>query len=151
MIKKGDKLPCFSLKDHKGNVVDSRQFENRNILLSFHPLAWTPVCAKQMISLEENYDFFEKKNTSALGISVDSSFSKKEWARSLNISKTKLLADFWPHGGLAVKLGLFKGNEGLCQRANVIVDLQGIIKFVKVYPVPEVPDIEEIKKTISEL
>ncbi|MBU7026505.1 MAG: redoxin domain-containing protein [Theionarchaea archaeon] len=70
IIKRGDKAPDFALKDHKGEVRLSN-LKGKKVLLSFHPLAWTSVCAEQMKSLERNEQAFERLNTVALGVSVD--------------------------------------------------------------------------------
>jgi peroxiredoxin len=124
--------------------VDTAGLSGKKILLSFHPLAWTEVCAKQMQSLEANFEVFQSQNTVPLGISVDAVPCKKAWAASLGIEKVALLADFWPHGGIAAKLGLFIDKFGFSERANVILDEQRKAIFVKVYPLKELPDINEV-------
>ena len=70
-IKIGDKIQDFRLKDHKEKEVHLDDFSGKKVLLSFHPLAWTKICAEQMNSLEENQELFTKLNTVAFGISVD--------------------------------------------------------------------------------
>ena len=139
----GTKVRNFSLKDQNRNIFQLAGCKGKKVLLSFHPLAWTPVCAKQMLSLEKSNKIFKKVNTVALGISVDSVPSKSAWAKSLKISQTRLLADFWPHGGVAKALGIFR-EEGFSQRANIIVDENGRIAFTKIYPISQLPDIDEI-------
>jgi peroxiredoxin len=144
MAALGDKLIDFTLKDQHGKDFRPSDAAGRKILLSFHPLAWTSVCAKQMQSLEENINSFIEKNTLALGVSVDSSPCKKAWADFLKIEHTRLLADFWPHGGLASRLGIFREKDGISERANIIINESGHVIFAKVYPIPELPDIAEI-------
>ncbi len=149
MIKVGDKLPQMILKDHKGNDVDSNSLKGKKVLLSFHPLAWTPVCKDQMLSIENNLDKFDELNTVCFGLSIDSTFCKNAWAKHIGIEKLQMLSDFWPHGGYANKLGLFRETEGFTQRANVIVDEEGKVLFVKVYDIPQLPPIDEIIKACS--
>jgi peroxiredoxin len=149
MVAIGDNLIDFTLKDQYGKEFKPSDATGKKILLSFHPLAWTSVCAKQMQSLETNRDAFEKKNTLALGVSVDSSPCKKAWAKTLEIEHTRLLSDFWPHGGLAGRLGIFREKEGTSERANIIIDESGHVIFVKVYPIPELPDIDEILQALA--
>lgn len=144
MVKVGDKMTDFKLLDQHGKAFSLSEHIGKKVLLSFHPLAWTDVCARQMKSLEDNRAAFEDRNTVAVGVSVDSSYCKKAWARDLGVEHTPLLADFWPHGGLAVTLGIFRGNEGVSERANIIVDRTGAVSFVKVYPMAELPDITEV-------
>lgn len=143
-IKVGDKFGDFVLKNQQDLEINTEGFEDKKILLSFHPLAWTSVCAKQMQSLEDYYEVFEELNTIPLGISVDSAPCKKAWAESLGIEETDLLADFWPHGAIASKLGLFMDKFGFSERANIILDEQRKAIFVKVYPMKELPDVKEL-------
>ncbi|MCK9223721.1 MAG: redoxin domain-containing protein [Candidatus Muirbacterium halophilum] len=146
MINVGDKLPDFKLTDHKGNVVDSKSLAGKGIIFGFHPLAYTGVCEKQMKQLEENYDYFKNLGYEVFGVSIDTSFSKNSWAKQIDINNVKMLADFWPHGGFAIKLGIFRGNEGFSERACLIINKQGIVKWTKIYDIPELPSIDEIKE-----
>ncbi len=144
VVKAGDRAKDFTLKDQNGKEIRLSDFSGKKVLLSFHPLAWTEVCANQMVSLEKNYKRFEKLNTVALGLSVDTVPSKKAWAKSLGIENTSLLSDFWPHGEVAKLYGVFRENNGVSERANIIIDENQKIMFVKVYPMSQLPDIEEI-------
>jgi len=144
IIKLGKSVKNFTLADQFGQDVVLSRMKGRRVLLSFHPLAWTPVCTRQMQSLEKNKKVFDTLNTIAVGLSVDSVPSKAAWAKAIKVKHTKLLADFWPHGGVAKSLGLFRDQNGFSQRANVILDEKGKVCFVKVYPVADLPDINEI-------
>jgi peroxiredoxin len=144
MVQPGDTARNFSLKDQNDATFDLLEQVERRVLLSFHPLAWTEFCAAQMKSLEDNYRRFETLNCIPVGISVDSKPCKKEWAKSLGITRTRLLCDFWPHGTVAMKYGIFRDENGFSERANIIVDEKQRVIFVKVYPVHSVPDIGEI-------
>jgi len=97
-----------------------------------------------MSSLEANHAAFEKLGTIAAGISVDSVPCKDAWAKSLDIEHTRLLSDFWPHGGLASAMGVFLEAGGVAGRANIVVDGKRKIIFFKTYPIHELPDIEEV-------
>lgn len=147
-IKVGDKSRDFLLKDHNGRDFKLSDHQGKRILLSFHPLAWTSVCAEQMRSLEANKKTFDSLNTSAVGMSVDSVPCKKAWAKSLGIVETPLLADFWPHGEVAMLYGLFQDQQGVAERSNVLLDEGGKAVFVKVYEPRQLPDIKEIIEAI---
>ncbi len=144
IIKLGKAVKSFTLQDQFGQNFILAKMKGRRVLLSFHPLAWTPVCTRQMQSLENNKKVFDKLNTIAVGLSVDSVPSKAAWAKAIKVKNTRLLADFWPHGGVAKSLGLFREQNGFSQRANVILDEKGKVCFVKIYPIAELPDIKEI-------
>ena len=143
-LRAGDMAPDFALKDHEGKEFRLSELRGKRVLLSFHPLAWTGVCAKQMQSLEANAETFASLNTVPVGISIDSVPTKKAWAEDLGIKKVRLLSDFWPHGQVAKLYGIFKEDTGFSQRANVIVDENGKIVFFKVYELSQLPDIQEI-------
>ena len=151
MIQPGDPAGNFSLKDHNDKTFDLFENMGKRTLLSFHPLAWTAFCAGQMKSLEDNVDILSSLNTIAVGISVDSVPCKKAWAEKLGISETRLLLDFWPHGQVAQQYGLFRETNGFAERANVVVDENMKVVFVKVYPVNSIPDIQEVIAFIKNL
>ena len=102
-----------------------------------------------MSSLEENFDRFNKLNTVALGIGVDSVPSNKAWAKSLSIEKTRLLADFWPQGEVARLYGVFRDKDGFSERANILIDENQVVVFAKLYPIAQLPDTEEIMKLLE--
>lgn len=140
----GDTAPDFTLKDQHNRAFTLSEFRGKRILLSFHPLAWTSVCAKQMKSLEDYKPVFDKLNTAALGVSVDTVPSKHAWAKELGIKETRLLSDFWPHGEVAKKYGIFLEEKGISGRVNIIIDEDQKIVFFKVYEISQLPDMEEI-------
>lgn len=149
-IKIGDKIQDFRLRDQKEKEVHLYYFAGKKVLLSFHPLAWTSVCAEQMKSLEENQETFNRLNTAAFGISVDPIPSKRAWAKELGITHIKLLSDFWPHGEVARAYGIFREKEGVSQRANIILDEEQKIIFFEEYPLHELPDITKIIKVLEQ-
>lgn len=143
-IRFGDIAPDFVLKDHHNRDFRLSEQAGWRVLLSFHPLAWTPVCAEQMKALETRRADFEALGTVAVGISVDSFPTKHAWAKSLGLQSTRLLCDFWPHGAVAHAMGVFREEDGYSERANIIVDGTGRVVFIKVYEIPQNPDLEEI-------
>ncbi len=144
MAKVGEQAKDFTLKDQNEKEFKLSDHKGKKVLLSFHPLAWTDVCAKQMKSLEDNKAAFDSLNTVAVGLSVDSIPSKKAWADSLGIKDTSLLADFWLHGEVAKLFGIFREKNGFSERANIVVDENGKIVFFNTYPISQLPDINEI-------
>jgi peroxiredoxin len=143
-IKVGDDAPDFTLKDQHNKELTLSELKGKKVLLSFHPLAWTGICAKQMKSLEDYKAVFDKLNAVALGVSVDTVPSKQAWAKELGIKETRLLSDFWPHGEVAKKFGIFIEDKGFSERANIIIDEDQKVVFFKAYEIPQLPDIEEI-------
>jgi peroxiredoxin len=150
-LKIGDMAPDFVLRDQAGKEFKLSDFRGKRVLLSFHPAAFTGVCSAQMKSLEENQETFESLNTIAVGVSVDTIPSKRAWAKELEITVTRLLSDFWPHGAVAKLYGIFREKEGFSERANIIADEAGKIVFFKVYEISQLPDIQEIIGFLKQL
>lgn len=151
IVDVGDPAPDFTLKDQNEQEVTLSALRGKKVVLSFHPLAWTRVCALQMQDLEKHREEMERLGAVALGLSVDAVPTKKAWAESLGIQETRLLADFWPHGGVAQAYGIFREKNGFSERAVFIVDAEGIVRFKKIYPMREVPDIGEILRALEEM
>jgi peroxiredoxin len=149
MIELGSKAPDFALKDQNGKTFKLSSFKGKKVLLSFRPLAWTSVCHDQMRLIEENHPRFDELNTVAAGIGCDSVPSNKAWGQSMDIQNTRLLSDFWPHGEVAKSYGIFRENDGFSERANILVDENQKVIFVKVYPTAQLPDFEEIFKFLG--
>ena len=148
-VQIGHQVKNFTLKDQNDQDFNLEDFKGKRVLLSFHPLAFTGVCADQMISLEQNQQIFDDLNTVAVGVSIDPVPTKLAWAKHLGIVKTKLLCDFWPHGELAISLGIFREKNGFSERANIILDEDHKVMFVKTYPLSQLPDINEVIEVLK--
>ena len=149
MVLKVDNVaPDFMLKDQHGKEFKLSDFRGKVILLSFHPLAWTKVCAEQMKSLEARMEDFESLNVVVAGLSVDSVPCKHAWMKNLGIKNLRVLADFWPHGEVAKNFGILR-KEGFSERANIVIDKTGRIVWVKVYAIPELPDVNGILRFLK--
>ena len=79
-MKVGEIIPDFTLKNQNNEKFRLYDIKDKMVLLSFHPLAWTGVCAKQMQSLENNFDELSDLGILPVGISVDSDPTKRAWA-----------------------------------------------------------------------
>lgn len=149
-IQVGDHAPDFTLKGSLGSKVTLSDFlGKKNVVLSFHPLAFTSTCTGQMVLLELAHERFEQLDTQILGISVDSVPSKDAWAYAIGVRSFPLLADF-PGGEVARKYGILR-PQGTSERAVFVVDKQGIVRFARVYPGGELPKPEEILPVLEGL
>jgi peroxiredoxin len=150
-IEVGDVAPDFTLKDQTEKEITLSSLHGKKVVLSFHPLAWTSVCKLQMQDLEKHKADFDRLGAVALGLSVDSVPCKRAWAEAIGVQQTSLLADFWPHGGVAQAYGIFREKPGSSERAVLVLDREGVGRFKKIYPIKEVPDIAEIIKAVGEI
>jgi peroxiredoxin len=151
-LRPGDEAPDFELRGHRGGTVRLSSFRGRhNVVLAFHPLAFTPVCARQMSGYESGRPEFEARDTVVLGISIDAQPAKTAWAQTLGSISFDLLSDFHPHGAVAEQYGVFRPKDGFSERAIFLVDKAGKIAWSKVYGIPEQPDNEELMRAIQQL
>ncbi len=150
-INVGMKAPDFTLTDQKGKKLSLSDFRGKKVLLSWHPFAFTGVCTDQMRALETHKEAFDKLNTVALGMSTDPSPSKGAWAKALSIKDTRLPSDFYPHGQVAKEYGIFVEELGSSGRVNILIDEEGVVRWVKEYDIPQLPDIDEVLQAIKEL
>ncbi len=150
-IEAGTTAPNFIVKDNKDQNISLSQYRGKKVLLSWHPLAWTPVCTDQMRALETNWQKFQSLNTVSLGFSVDPPPTKKAWASAILINNVSLPSDFWPHGSVAKEYGLFNENQGISERANIIIDENGKVHWSKVYYSSQLPDINEVIQVLSNM
>lgn len=133
----------FTLKDQNDQEVSFAAL-GQKYFLSFHPLAWTPVCARQMQDLDKLYDTFISRGIRPFGVSIDHLYCKKAWGESLGIQKLQMLADFWPHGALAEALGCFIPKAGMSGRSNFLIGVDGELIWSKRHEIKEQPDFNAI-------
>jgi peroxiredoxin len=148
----GEEAPDFELRSHRGGTVKLSDFRGtKNVVLAFHPLAFTPVCATQMASYQAKLPEFDASNTAVLGISVDAQPAKAAWARTLGAIDFDLLSDFHPQGDVARRYGVFREDDGISERALFVVDRSGRIAWAKVYQIPEQPPVDELAAALAAL
>ncbi len=104
-----------------------------------------------MRALELNYDRFIDKNIMPLGINVDQEHSKSAWSKVINIEKLQMLSDYNPLGETAKAYGIFHEEVNASGRANILIDEEGKVQWVKIYEMSEVPDFDEVLSEISAL
>jgi peroxiredoxin len=152
MLTAGEEAPDFELRSHRGGTVKLSDFRGKkNIVLAFHPLAFTPVCANQMRAYESDLAQFEKAGAAVFGISIDAQPAKAAWAKALDSISYDLLSDFHPHGDVAKKYGVFREKEGFSERAIFVIDKAGRIAWSKVYAIPEQPKNDELLAALQAL
>ena len=150
IIEKGQKAPEFDLTNQKGDHIKLSDYKGKYVLLSWHPLAFTPVCTDQMRDLEANYNFFADHNTEVLGMSVDPQPSKKVWAETLCLNNLNILSDFKPLGEVSKAYGVWQEHSGASGRAVVLVGPDGTVLWSHKYEDSIKPDIEKIKEIVSQ-
>jgi alkyl hydroperoxide reductase subunit AhpC len=158
-LKAGDPAPDFSLPAVSGE----RQFEFRlsdyhgkqSVVITFHPLDWTPTWAAQVPELNARRREFSDLNAQVLDISVDSIPSHIAWQKEeLGPIDIPMASDFFPHAAVTQQFGVLREAPpvpGICERAAFIVDKEGKIAWAKVYPLDQMPDFQELLKEVRKV
>jgi peroxiredoxin len=127
MTETGTEAPDFDLEVDKTHRVRLSDFRGkRNVLLVFHPFAWTPVCEEEALDLQANLPAFESAETEVILVSCDSAPTRQAWRERLQLEYT-LAADFWPHGEAAKAYGVFNEERGAPVRGTFLIDKDGTV------------------------
>ena len=151
MVDVGELAPDFTLKDQDKNPVTLSDFRgSKNVVLVFYPKSFTGVCQGELCALRDEIADFSNDDVQTLAVSVDTDAVHKQWAKEQGY-EFPLLADFWPHGGVAQQYGVFDDASGLALRGTFIIDKQGAVAYKVVNAIPDARDHEEYKKVLADL
>ncbi len=150
-LKVGDEAPDFTLPSLSGGPVSLSAFAGKkNVVISFVPAAWTPVCSEQWPGYSLLRASFEARNTVLLGITVDNIPTLFAWTTDMGGVWFPVLSDFWPHGEVARKYGVLRSN-GVSERALFVIDRKGIIRYIDVHDINERPKMERLMSELDRL
>jgi peroxiredoxin (alkyl hydroperoxide reductase subunit C) len=150
-LKVGDRAPDFTLPSISGEKVSLSQYRGKkNVVISFVPAAWTPVCSDQWPGYNLVKDIFDQHDAILLGITVDNIPTLYAWTRPMGDVWFPVLSDFWPHGKVAQKYGILRSN-GVSERALFIIDKKGIISYIDVHDINKRPPLEDLVKELERL
>lgn len=150
-VQVGNKAPDFTLRSITGEMVGLQDFfGKKNVMLSFVPAAWTPVCSDQWPGYNILQDIFDQHETIILGITVDNVATLHSWVLAMGGLWFPTLSDFWPHGGTAQVYGLLR-SDGVSERALIFIDKQGVIRFVHVQDINTRPPLEIVMQGLKSL
>jgi peroxiredoxin (alkyl hydroperoxide reductase subunit C) len=150
-VEKGMQAPDFTLPAVSGENVSLSDFRGRkNVVLSFVPAAWTPVCSGQWPGYNIARNYFEENDAVLLGISVDNVPTLFAWTRAMGGLWFPVLSDFYPHGEVADRYGVLR-SDGTAERALFVIDKKGIIRYIDVHNINELPRLEELVRELRKL
>jgi peroxiredoxin (alkyl hydroperoxide reductase subunit C) len=131
----GDEAPDFTLKDKDNNEVTLSSFRGQNVAIVFYAFAFSGICQGELCDIRDNPDRFAASGTQVIGISCDSRHALKAWSEQEGFT-FPLLADFWPHGEVTKKYGVFNETLGCPKRATFVLDKDG--KIVDLFETGEI-------------
>ena len=150
-----DRAPDFTLPSVSGEAVTLSSFRGKkNVVISFVPAAWTPVCSDQWPGYNAFRELFDERDTILLGITVDNVPTLFAWTHEMDTETGKVwfpvLSDFWPHGKTAELYGVLR-TDGVSERALFVIDKKGIIRYIDVHDINKRPPIEDLVRELDTL
>jgi len=150
-VKVGDSAPGFSLPAVSGGRISLGKYRGkRNVVLSFVPAAWTPVCSDQWPGYNIVEDIFNMNDAILLGITVDNIPTLFAWTNQMGKLWFPILSDFWPHGAVADRYSVLR-SDGFSERAIFVIDKKGIIRYIGVADINKRPRLEILVKELARL
>jgi len=150
-VKVGEPAPDFTLPAITGERITLSRFRGRkNVVLSFVPAAWTPVCSDQWPGYNIVKDLFDARDAVLLGITVDNIPTLFAWTNQMGKLWFPVLSDFWPHGAVADTYGVLR-SDGTAERAIFIIDKDGIIRSILVGDINKRPPLDYLIKELDKL
>lgn len=150
-VHPGEQAPDFELTAIDGSRVKLSDFRGRkNVVISFIPAAWTPVCSDQWPGYNLAKPIFDAHQAILLGISVDNRPTLFAWTRQMGDLWFPVLSDFWPHGAVADKFGVLR-SDGVAERALIFIDMKGVVTFTYVSDINKRPPLELIAEQLDRM
>ena len=150
-VKVGQKAPDFTLPAVAGGKVTLSQYKGKkNVVLSFVPAAWTPVCSDQWPGYNITKDIFDAHETILLGITVDNVPTLFAWTNQMGQLWFPVLSDFYPHGKVARTYGILR-SDGTTERALFVIDKKGVIRYIDVHNINKRPPLEHLVRALEKL
>ena len=150
-VNVGDKSPDFTLPSIKGNNITLSDYRGtNNVVISFVPSAFTPVCSDQWPGYNIAESLFKQYDAVLIGITTDNTPSLFAWTQQMGNLWFPVLSDFYPHGKVAEEFGVLRSN-GISERALFVIDKQGVIRYIDVHDINKRPALDGIIHALEEI
>jgi len=148
--KQGERAPDFELTATDGQRIALRDLRGSPVILAFYPADWSPVCGDQMALYNEVLPEFQRYGARLLGISVDGMWCHRAFAENRHLG-FPLLADFEPKGAVARAFGVYREADGTTERALVVIDAEGVIRWRYISPIDVNPGADGILSALESM
>jgi peroxiredoxin len=150
ILTAGSLAPGFSLHVTPDQKLSLSELRGKPVILAFYPADWSPVCGDQMALYNEILPEFQKYDAELIGVSVDGVWSHEAFAKDRHLH-FPLAADFEPKGGVAKSYGVYRAEDGVCERALFVIDRNGVIAWSYCSPIAINPGADGILEALENL
>jgi len=122
----GEQAPDFTLPSTSGQKVTLSALRGSPVLLAFFPLAFSGTCTAELCEMRDHRDQFLGRGVTVLPISVDHTYSLKEYKAKYNMH-ADLLSDF--RRDVSRRYGVLIEDRYYSNRAYFLIDAAGVIRW----------------------
>lgn len=122
----GTRAPDFTLPSTSGQRVTLSDLRGRVVLIAFFPLAFSSTCTAELCEMRDDWDEFTRRNVIVLPISVDSTYSLKEYKLKYGLT-VELLSDFKRE--VSRLYGVLLEDRFFSNRAYFLLDAAGVVRW----------------------
>lgn len=150
-VSVGEQAPDFTLPSVSGKKISLSDYRGKqNVVITFVPAAFTPVCSDQWPGYNIAEDLFKQYDAQVIGITTDNIPSLYAWTAEMGELWFPVLSDFYPHGEVAQKYGVLR-SDGTTERALFIIDKQGLIRYIDVHDINKRPPLDDIIAALKDI
>lgn len=150
LVPAGTPAPAFQLPATPDQRVSLDELRGHPVILAFYPADWSPVCGDQLALYNQLLPEFHRSGAQLVGISVDGVWCHAAFAEQRHLH-FPLLADFEPKGEVARRYGVYREQDGVCERALFVIDAEGIVRWSYVSPLGINPGADGILEALAQL
>jgi len=153
-IQIGQEAPDFKLHNTEKNLISLHDYNGKNVLLLFFPLAFTGVCTSELCSVRDTLAQYNDIGAEVIGISVDSLFVLEKFKSENDLNFT-LLSDF--NKEVSKLYGCLYDTfvfdmAGVAKRSAFVIDKEGKVQYAEVLEsAGDLPDFDAIHGVLNKI
>lgn len=125
----GQPAPDFSLRDQNNNTVSLADLRGQKAIIAFIPFPFTGTCDSEACALRDDLGRLERMGAKVVIITTHAGPTNRKWAAEYKLN-FPVLADFWPHGAVALAYGAFNEQIGIAMRHSFVLDQNGVVREI---------------------
>lgn len=145
----GQRFPSLALETTGGRPLRvPEDFRGRNVVLSWFPYAFSPVCTQELTDFARIHAEFAHLDATVVAASCDHWYSNEAYRASL--AAPYPFGSDW-HRTEARKLGIFDEAKQRSGRAIYVLDKEGVLRWMRQYETKTCPQAEEFMGELKKL
>jgi len=150
-LETGRPAPDFALKSQHGEDITLASYRGRRaVVVMFYPFAFSSICTGELAEVRDHLPEFDNDDVALLAVSCDPMFAVRAFADAEGFT-FPLLSDFWPHGEVARRYGVFDAERGCALRGTFVLDASGILRWKVENGFPDARELEAVKRALTQL